>query len=49
MRTTETVVRRALPYSDWGRRQGGPVMHSYVDVGDPRLLAVDALSEVSEG
>jgi cytosine deaminase len=44
--THEAVVERALRYCDLAVSQGLLAIRSHVDVGDPRLLAVDALIEV---
>jgi cytosine deaminase len=44
--TREAVVERALRYCDLAVAQGLLAIRSHVDIGDPRLLAVDALLEV---
>ncbi len=44
--TVEAVAERALSYCDWAVAKGLLAIRSHVDVCDPRLLAVEALSEV---
>ena len=44
--TPELVVARALAYCDWAVGRGLLAIRTHVDIGDPRLLAVDALLEV---
>ena len=44
--TPELVVERALAYCDWAVGRGLLAIRAHVDIGDPRLLAVDALLEV---
>jgi cytosine deaminase len=44
--TAEIIAERALAYCDWAVARGLLAIRSHVDVGDPRLLAVDALLEV---
>lgn len=46
--TQEDLVERALAYCDWAVAQGLLVIRTHVDIGDPRLLAVDALLHVRE-
>ena len=42
----EIIAERALAYCDWAVGRGLLAIRSHVDIGDPRLLAVDALLEV---
>ena len=44
--TAEIVTRRALAYCDWAVARGLLAIRSHVDIGDPRLIAVDALLAV---
>jgi cytosine deaminase len=44
--TQEIIAERALRYCDWAVGRGLLAIRSHVDVGDPRLLAVDTLLEV---
>jgi cytosine deaminase len=44
--THEAVVERALLYCDWAVARGILAIRSHVDVGDDRLLGVQALLEV---
>jgi cytosine deaminase len=44
--TQEALVERAMAYCDWAVGRGLLAIRSHVDVGDPRLLAVEALLEV---
>ena len=44
--TQEIIAERALAYCDWAVARGLLAIRSHVDIGDPRLLAVDALLEV---
>ena len=44
--TAETIAERALAYCDWAVARGLLAIRGHVDIGDPRLLAVDALLEV---
>ena len=44
--TQEIIARRALAYCDWAVGRGLLAIRSHVDIGDPRLLAVDTLLEV---
>ncbi|GAB4211764.1 MAG: amidohydrolase family protein [Synechococcales cyanobacterium] len=44
--TQEALVERALTYCDWAVARGMGAIRSHVDIGDPRLLAVEALLEV---
>jgi len=46
--TQEAIVERALAYCDWAVAQGLLAIRSHVDVGDPRLLGVEALLEVKQ-
>ncbi len=46
--TEEAIVERALAYCDWAVGKGLLAIRSHVDVGDPRLIAVDALLHVRE-
>jgi cytosine deaminase len=46
--TREAIVDRALRYCDLAVAQGLLAIRSHVDIGDPRLLAVDALLEVRD-
>jgi cytosine deaminase len=46
--TREAVIDRALRYCDLAVAQGLLAIRSHVDIGDPRLLAVDALLEVRD-
>jgi cytosine deaminase len=46
--TQEAIMERALAYCDWAVAQGLLAIRSHVDVGDPRLLGVDALLEVKK-
>src|SRR4051812_15555335 len=40
--TQELIAERALAYCDWAVARGLLAIRSHVDIGDPRLLAVDA-------
>ena len=42
----EIIAERALRYCDWVVGRGLLAIRSHVDIGDPRLLAVDTLIEV---
>jgi cytosine deaminase len=44
--TQEALIERALTYCDWAVAKGLLAIRSHVDIGDPRLLAVEALLEV---
>ena len=44
--TQEIIAERALRYCDWAVGRGLLAIRSHVDIGDPRLLAVDTLLEV---
>jgi cytosine deaminase len=44
--TQEIIAARALRYCDWAVGRGLLAIRSHVDIGDPRLLAVDTLLEV---
>ncbi|CAN5706067.1 amidohydrolase family protein [soil metagenome] len=44
--TQEVIAERALRYCDWAVGRGLLAIRSHVDIGDPRLLAVDTLLEV---
>ena len=44
--TAEIIAERALAYCDWAVARGLLAIRGHVDIGDPRLLAVDALLEV---
>jgi cytosine deaminase len=44
--TAEVITQRALAYCDWAVARGLLAIRSHVDIGDPRLLAVDALLAV---
>ncbi len=44
--TAEIITRRALAYCDWAVGRGLLAIRSHVDVGDPRLLAVDVLLDI---
>jgi cytosine deaminase len=44
--TQEIIAERALRYCDWAVGRGLMAVRSHVDIGDPRLLAVDTLLEV---
>ncbi|MDX2273635.1 MAG: amidohydrolase family protein [Cyanobacteriota bacterium] len=44
--TAEALIERALTYCDWAVARGIQAIRSHVDIGDPRLLAVEALLEV---
>src|SRR5450631_88199 len=44
--TVDAIMRRALTCCDWAAARGVLAIRSYVDVCDPRLLAVEALLEV---
>jgi cytosine deaminase len=46
--TQEAIVERAMAYCDWAVAKGLLAIRSHVDVGDPRLVAVDALLHVRE-
>jgi cytosine deaminase len=46
--TQEAIVARALAYCDWAVTKGLLAIRSHVDVGDPSLLAVEALMHVRE-
>jgi cytosine/creatinine deaminase len=44
--TQEIIAERALRYCDWAVGRGLLAIRSHVDIGDPRLLAVETLLEV---
>jgi cytosine/creatinine deaminase len=44
--TQEALIERALTYCDWAVAKGLLAIRSHVDIGDARLLAVEALLEV---
>jgi cytosine/creatinine deaminase len=44
--TQEALMERALTYCDWAVANGLLAIRSHVDIGDARLLAVEALLEV---
>jgi cytosine/creatinine deaminase len=44
--TAEIFRQRALTWCDWAVGRGVGAIRSHVDIGDPRLLAVDTLLEV---
>jgi len=44
--TVEAVAERALAYCDWAVAKGLLAIRSHVDICDPRLLAVEALTAV---
>jgi cytosine deaminase len=44
--TAEIIAQRALAYCDWAVGRGLLAIRSHVDIGDPRLLAVDVLLDV---
>src|SRR4029077_3292402 len=46
--TQDALVERALTYCDWAVAKGLLAIRSHVDIGDPRLLAVEALLHVRE-
>lgn len=46
--TQEALIERAMTYCDWAVAKGLLAIRTHVDVSDPRLLAVEALLEVSE-
>jgi cytosine deaminase len=45
--TQEALIERALNYCDWAVAKGLLAIRTHVDVCDPRLLAVEALLEVT--
>ncbi|MEN9202369.1 MAG: amidohydrolase family protein [Thermostichus sp. DG_1_6_bins_120] len=46
--TPAAVIERALTYCDWAVARGILAIRTHVDVGDPSLLAVQALLEVKQ-
>ncbi|MBN9091512.1 MAG: amidohydrolase family protein [Reyranella sp.] len=44
--TAELIAKRALGYCDWAVGRGLLAIRSHVDIGDPRLVAVDVLLDV---
>ena len=44
--TADILKQRALTWCDWAVSRGVLAIRSHVDIGDPRLLAVDTLLEV---
>src|SRR5689334_4923917 len=44
--TADLIKRRALAYCDWAVGRGLLAIRSHVDIGDPRLMAVEVLLDV---
>ncbi len=44
--TAELIERRALAYCDWAVGRGLLAIRSHIDIGDPRLMAVEVLLDV---